>query len=641
MAPCGANPKTKPGAVMSYRASASKGARPSGQSAAAKHRYHHRDGLYAEGRDGPRDDLAASGFGNLPTWAGDDPAVFWLATDSYERANGTLFRELQLNLPYELTLQQQEHAVKQYASLMFDAERLPYSWAIHREPGERNAHAHVMVSETMTDDHERTAEQHFRRFNPRRPGAGGARKTRSLKPKSWLMDARAGWAVAANAALVAAGHEPRFDHRSKEVQREEALRQGNLRGAAMLDTPTQQHEGPRIAGMRRRWESGEADFADLPQYAQDVIANNNLARELGQQWQAAVELMSDAELAEHYADELAELQEQLDQENPGAHVAAWQAEQQRQRDQAELSELVASESDQQAAELAHLGAVQTAHAEALAEAVERDAELASLVAGESDQQTVELSRLAAVQAAHAEALAEAVERDAELASLVAGESDQQTVELSRLAAVQAAHAEALAELADRQALERHDARVEQAQARLAALPMFNFDPDPTPEEGRADRLEQARAGWLEAHPVRAWLGLVPAAVSQDTIDRARREADRARAAAVAAADARQRQVDQLRAQLTAWLDRAERQRRERWPGEYQQPAPEPLQVALEQPSTAVLRDSLQEAVEHGHTLGGWDGDTVTCLYDESADDWELLQESEPEPEHRPRGPRMR
>ena len=459
-----------------------------------------------------------------------------------------------------------------------------------------------MVSETMTDDHERTAEQHFRRFNPRRPGAGGARKTRSLKPKSWLMDARAGWAVAANAALVAAGHEPRFDHRSKEVQREEALRQGNLRGAAMLDTPTQQHEGPRIAGMRRRWESGEADFADLPQYAQDVIANNNLARELGQQWQAAVELMSDAELAEHYADELAELQEQLAQENPGAHVAAWQAEQQRQRDQAELSELVASESDQQAAELAHLGAVQTAHAEALAEAVERDAELASLVAGESDQQTVELSRLAAVQAAHAEALAE---------------------------------------LADRQALERHDARVEQAQARLAALPMFNFDPDPTPEEGRADRLEQARAGWLEAHPVRAWLGLVPAAVSQDTIDRARREADRARAAAVAAADARQRQVDQLRAQLTAWLDRAERQRRERWPGEYQQPAPEPLQVALEQPSTAVLRDSLQEAVEHGHTLGGWDGDTVTCLYDESADDWELLQESEPEPEHRPRGPRMR
>jgi len=573
---------------MSYRNSASKGTRPGGQSASAKHRYHIRADLYAEGRDGPREDLAATGFGNLPTWAAD-PAEFWLATDSYERANGVLFRELQLNLPYELTLAQQCRAVEQYASSMFDIERLPYSWAIHREPGNKNAHAHLMVSETMTDDVERTAEGHFRRCNPRRPEAGGARKTRSLKPKSWLMDARAGWAVAANAALISAGHEPRFDHRSKEVQRDEALRLGNLRKAAMLDTPTQQHEGPRIAGMRRRVESGKADLADLPQYAQDVIEANNLARELGQQWQAAVELMSDAELAEHYADELAQLQEQLAQENPGAHVAAWQHEQQRiaeqrQRDQVELAELVAGEADRQAGELAHLGAVQAAHAEALIEA-------------------------------------------------------------------------------DRQALERHDARVVQAQARLASLPLFTFDPDPTPEERRADRLEQARADWLKAHPVRASLGLAPAAVRQEAIDRARREADRARAAAVAAADERQLQIDQLRARLTAELERAEQYRRERWPGEYQQPVPEPLQVALDQPSAAVLRDSLQALQEakpewvvweeHGHTLGGRDGDTVTYLYDEAADDWEqvqpepsaraleLLQESEPEPEHRPRGPRMR
>jgi len=651
---------------MSYRNSASKGTRPGGQSASAKHRYHIRADLYAEGRDGPREDLAATGFGNLPTWAAD-PAEFWLATDSYERANGVLFRELQLNLPYELTLAQQCRAVEQYASSMFDIERLPYSWAIHREPGNKNAHAHLMVSETMTDDVERTAEGHFRRCNPRRPEAGGARKTRSLKPKSWLMDARAGWAVAANAALISAGHEPRFDHRSKEVQRDEALRLGNLRKAAMLDTPTQQHEGPRIAGMRRRVESGKADLADLPQYAQDVIEANNLARELGQQWQAAVELMSDAELAEHYADELAQLQEQLAQENPGAHVAAWQHEQQRiaeqrQRDQVELAELVAGEADRQAGELAHLGAVQAAHGAALVEDAERAVELAELVASEADRQAGELARLGAVQAAHGAALVEDAERAAELAELVASEADRQAGELAHLGAVQAAHAEALIE-ADRQALERHDARVVQAQARLASLPLFTFDPDPTPEERRADRLEQARADWLKAHPVRASLGLAPAAVRQEAIDRARREADRARAAAVAAADERQLQIDQLRARLTAELERAEQYRRERWPGEYQQPVPEPLQVALDQPSAAVLRDSLQALQEakpewvvweeHGHTLGGRDGDTVTYLYDEAADDWEqvqpepsaraleLLQESEPEPEHRPRGPRMR
>src|SRR5690606_28444016 len=220
---------------------------------------------------------------------------------------------------------------------------------------------------------------------------------------------------------------------------------------------------------------------------------------------------------------------------------------------------------------------------AVADVAELRAELAQLVAGEAEQQAVELAQLVAVQAAHAEALAENAERDAELAQLVAGE--------------QARHAADLEMLADRQALERHDARVAQARERLASLPERVPAPAPTPQERRADQLEQARADWLQAHPVRARLGLVPAAVSQDTIDRARREADRARAAAVAAADERQRQIDQLRARLTAELGRAEQYRRERWPGEYQPPpAPKPPQVAqesLERASGATtLRDSL-------------------------------------------------
>lgn len=219
---------------------------------------------------------------------------------------------------------------------------------------------------------------------------------------------------------------------------------------------------------------------------------------------------------------------------------------------------------------------------------------------------------------------------AELAELVAGE--------------QIHHAADLEHLADRQALERHDARVEQAQARLASLPRFVFDPDPTPEERRADRLEQARADWLEAHPVRAWFGLVPAAVSQDTIDRARREADRARAAAVAAADERQRQIDQLRARLTAWLERAEQYRRERWPGEYQPPpAPEPPQAAQEPLERAggamTLRDSLsalQERLEAArHHQAEWIewqvGDVTLGRYEDEQQVYRLDEQQEWEP----------
>ena len=317
---------------MSYRASASKGGKSKtgkGLSAAAKHAYHLRADGYAAGRDGPREDLAASGHGNLPAFAADDPAAFWLASDSFERANGTLFRELQLNLPGELSLAQQQEVLQSYCARLFDGERLPHSWAIHRHtkngepvPGE-NDHAHLMVSETMTDDFPRPAEQHFKRYNSAKPESGGAKKTRSLKPKAWLMEARAAWAEEVNRGLVAAGHKPRFDHRSKDVQLAEALRLGDLRRAARLDTPTQAHEGPRIAGMRRRVEAGKVALDDLPGYAQEVIKSNDQARELARAWLAQVEQMTDAELAEHFAEDLDELREQLAQESPGAHVAAW------------------------------------------------------------------------------------------------------------------------------------------------------------------------------------------------------------------------------------------------------------------------------------------------------------------------------
>lgn len=308
---------------MSYRAKATKGSKPKGQSAAAKHAYHMRADGYAVGRDGPREDVAASGYGHMPSWA-HDPSDFWLASDSYERSNGTLFRELQLNLPVELNLDQQRRIIEAYCARMFDAERLPHSWAIHSpDRDNHNPHAHLMVSETMTDDFTRPAEQHFRRYNSAKPEAGGAKKTRTLKPKSWLMEARAAWADEANKALVAAGFKPRFDHRSKAEQRDEALRFGDLRRAATLDTLIEEHEGPRVAGMRRRLEAGKVELEKLPWYAQQVIHDNNAVRSYNAAWLALVDQMTDADLAIHFADE-------LEQINHSAHVAVYVTEQQEQ-----------------------------------------------------------------------------------------------------------------------------------------------------------------------------------------------------------------------------------------------------------------------------------------------------------------------
>ena len=293
---------------MSYRASAKKGSRKGGDSASAKHAYHQREHGYAVGLDGPREDLAATGSGNLPSWTGGNPALFWDATDSYERANGTLFRDLQLNLAAELNLEQNQQVVEAYAQRMFGVERLPYSWAIHIEDdtADLNQHVHLMVSERMTDDVRRTAETHFKRHNSAKPEACGALKTRTLKPKSWLMEARAAWAEEVNNGLVAAGYAPRFDHRSKEDQREAAFMRCDLRRVAELSTLTQEHEGPRISGMRRRVEAGKCELAKLPEYAQDVIQANDAIREQNAVYLSLLESLDDSQLVELLADELIE-----------------------------------------------------------------------------------------------------------------------------------------------------------------------------------------------------------------------------------------------------------------------------------------------------------------------------------------------
>lgn len=590
-------------------------------------------------------ELAVAGVANLPTWA-KGPEDFWAAADGFERKNSRLCLELELNLPRELSRERQVAAVADYIDrLTTAAGAFPITWAIH-DSGDGNPHVHLMLQERALDGIARGPREHFKRANRKKPEQGGVVKSRWWHKRENVFWSRALWADACNQQLLAEGHIARFDPRRKSQRLDSALRAGDLRAAAVLCTQTERHEGPAVASARRKLAAGRVQAADLPEQVTQIINGNDQARSFNCWLRDWARTATDKELELFLADHLQELHETLGREMHSAHIgqrAAWLEQQ---------------------------------HAEALAEDVERTAELAALVSGEQQHHATDLGHLVDQQAAQREELAlqllglvasgraagwleDQVAR--ELVELVAAPQTldwlgDQVAELVGLDAAhryrewrreqdeladlvdgeQIHHAADLEHLADRQALERHDARVEQAQARLASLPRFVFDPDPTPQERRAEQLEQTRADWLQAHPVRARLGLVPATLSQGAVDRARREADRARAAAVAAAGERQRQIDSARAQLTAWLERAEQYRRQHWPGEYPPPAaPEPPQVAQEQ-AGSTLRDSLdalQERLE-GAEESEW-------LAWEDADDWEQVQEPEPEPEHRPRGPRMR
>src|SRR3546814_13021731 len=114
------------------------------------------------------DDLIHTGYGNLPDWANDEPLYFWRMADCYERANGAAYREHEIALPNELTIEQ----------LIELSERLvrglvgnkPYQYAINGPEGKLggipNPHLNRMYSDRVPDWINHTPARVCSRFNP-------------------------------------------------------------------------------------------------------------------------------------------------------------------------------------------------------------------------------------------------------------------------------------------------------------------------------------------------------------------------------------------------------------------------------------------------------------------------------------------
>ena len=147
----------------------------------------------------------------MPDWAQDDPRTYWAAADENERANGRLYRDIEFALPKELSERQQVALARAFSASVTTGtgERLPYTLAVHHGEGE-NPHAHLMFSERGNDGIARSAAQWFRRYNPKSPDQGGAKKSEATKPKAWLEQTRASWAEQATARWPRRGVRSRF-----------------------------------------------------------------------------------------------------------------------------------------------------------------------------------------------------------------------------------------------------------------------------------------------------------------------------------------------------------------------------------------------------------------------------------------------
>lgn len=180
----------------------------------------HADYINREGAQSSRDDCVFKG-NQLPKWAKSSPQKFFSAATRYEDKGNRRYKEIELSLPNELTLEQNRSIVDQ-----FIANHLAnhyYAYAIHEKAGElsgeRHPHVHIMFSERLIDEvekiKERPACKYFRRAA--RPLKGeqvasferrcqhGAPKDPKWHDKNYLYELREDFARIQNEVLGAVG----------------------------------------------------------------------------------------------------------------------------------------------------------------------------------------------------------------------------------------------------------------------------------------------------------------------------------------------------------------------------------------------------------------------------------------------------
>ena len=178
---------------------------------------------------------------DAPSWA-QDRAALWNAAEAREtRSNSVTAREWELALPSEISDAARIDIARAFAAQLVERYGVAADVAIHaphREGDQRNHHAHILTTTRVL-----SAE-------------GLTDKTRILDAASTggpeIEAMRGVWAELQNHALEQAGQEERVDHRSLEVQREEALSLGDTVKAEELDREPELKLGPAANAIERR-----------------------------------------------------------------------------------------------------------------------------------------------------------------------------------------------------------------------------------------------------------------------------------------------------------------------------------------------------------------------------------------------------
>jgi DNA-binding transcriptional regulator YbjK len=223
---------------------------------------------------------------DAPEWA-QDRAALWNAAEAREtRSNSVTAREWELALPSEISDAARIEITRGFAQALVDRYGVAADVAIHaphHEGDQRNFHAHILTTTRVL-----SAE-------------GLTDKTRILDAASTggpeIEAMRGVWAELQNHALELAGQVERVDHRSLEVQREEALSLGDNMRAEELDREPELKLGPAANAIERRAqlvaEAEGYDYEPLTQRGARVHATRQ-AQTLFVEMRERLELARDA-----------------------------------------------------------------------------------------------------------------------------------------------------------------------------------------------------------------------------------------------------------------------------------------------------------------------------------------------------------
>ena len=258
----------------------------------------HADYINREGAQSERNDCVFKGS-QLPKWAKGSAQKFFSAATRYEDKGNVRYREIELSLPNELSLEQNLEIVDRFIADHLSSHY--YAYAIHEKAGElsgeRHPHVHIMFSERLIDDvekiQERPAYKYFRRaakplkgeqvasFERRRQH--GAPKDKKWHNKKYLYEIRADFAHIQNEVLAQNGFSIRVDHRSLKAQQMEAEKHGDVFAANLYKRMPESYIGVIPAHEEDELSNGVKRYREIIQSKQYLLFQDDMRKKTAQE----------------------------------------------------------------------------------------------------------------------------------------------------------------------------------------------------------------------------------------------------------------------------------------------------------------------------------------------------------------------